>query len=104
MREIVQKYSGIYPFIPAIGIVVLTYVYYKINRRNYPPGPKGLPLLGYVTNLGTNPAETFMKLAKEYGRVFSVQLGRQHWVVLNDMDSISEVIIIAVQQIHHCSA
>ena len=55
-----------------------------------PPGPYGLPVLGYLPFLGTNPHLTFVKLAQKYGDVFQVQMGVNKAVVLNSLDVIKE--------------
>jgi hypothetical protein len=55
-----------------------------------PPGPYGLPVVGYLPFLGSNPPLTFVKLAQKYGDVFQVQMGVQKAVILNSLDVIKE--------------
>ncbi|QQP31419.1 Cytochrome P450 CYP3029A1 [Caligus rogercresseyi] len=67
----------------------------KDNRSSIkclPPGPTGLPLIGYLPFL--NPfslGESFKRLANKYGSVFSLSVGTEHAVVLNDYESIKSV-------------
>ncbi|QQP31421.1 Cytochrome P450 CYP3029A1, partial [Caligus rogercresseyi] len=67
----------------------------KDNRSSIkclPPGPTGLPLIGYLPFL--NPfslGESFKRLAIKYGSVFSLSVGTEHAVVLNDYESIKSV-------------
>ncbi|CAG9863597.1 unnamed protein product [Phyllotreta striolata] len=59
------------------------YLYWK--NRNLPPGPWGLPILGYLTWLDPlNPYVTLTKLSKKYGSVYSLSLGNVFTVVLTD--------------------
>ncbi len=55
-----------------------------------PPGPYGLPVLGYMPFLGRKPYVTFIKLGQQYGDIFQVQMGVQKTVVLNSFDVIKE--------------
>jgi len=57
-----------------------------------PPGPRGVPFLGYVPFLGNEIHETYVKLSKKYGPVFSVYLGVNHVVVLNDFKTIKSAL------------
>lgn len=58
-----------------------------------PPGPPGFPLVGHIplrTNLfGLNNLKEW---AEKYGPVFRIKLGFRHVVVLNDFESIKEVL------------
>ncbi|KAG0497903.1 hypothetical protein HPP92_002594 [Vanilla planifolia] len=40
-----------------------------------PPGPRGLPLLGYLTKVGPNPHQTFYNLSKIYGPLLHLRFG-----------------------------
>lgn len=55
-----------------------------------PPGPLGLPILGYIPFLSRKPYFDLQRLAKKYGNVFSLRLGSAYVVVLNDFESIKE--------------
>ncbi|XP_055333697.1 cytochrome P450 2C15-like [Paramacrobiotus metropolitanus] len=64
-----------------------TYYYYR-RPKGIPPGPNGVPVLGYTPFLGQKPAEKVLELSKQYGNVFSIYLGSQLTVILNDYDAI----------------
>ncbi|XP_077998250.1 cytochrome P450 2B19-like [Glandiceps talaboti] len=57
-----------------------------INKRRFPPGPWGYPLLGCLPSVDHKLPLTFMKWADKYGDIFSVTLGTQTFVVLNKYD------------------
>ncbi|CAG2102077.1 unnamed protein product [Medioppia subpectinata] len=59
-------------------------------RKKLPPGPIGLPFVGYLPFLKGEPSKVFVQLAKKYGPVFGIQLGSCPVVVLNDWPSIKE--------------
>ncbi|XP_039248543.2 vitamin D 25-hydroxylase-like [Styela clava] len=67
--------------------------YLQKRPKNFPPGPHGLPLVGYIPFFGKNPAETLRQMKEKYGSVMSVPFGRENWVVLNDFDVIHEALV-----------
>lgn len=80
-----------------IAVLIIGVVYYGVQlRRRYkdlPPGPYGLPLVGYVPFMGSKPYLTFKRLADKYGSVFSVTIGSELTVFVNDWKGIKEVLI-----------
>lgn len=82
-----------------LGVLLALLVVYirkhsnKISSNHFPTGPSyGFPILGYLPFLGKNAAVAFTNLAKRYGNIYSVKLGTRRWIVLNDYESIREVI------------
>ncbi|XP_054710570.1 cytochrome P450 2J4-like [Uloborus diversus] len=74
-------------------LLVGVFIYSRTRRRgNYPPGPIGLPLVGYVPFLGSEPHKTFVKLARKYGDIFSVYLGSKHTIILNEYSVMKETV------------
>lgn len=72
-------------------ILILTY-YWQRNRK-LPPGPLGIPLLGYLPWIDPRaPYETFTALSKKYGPVYGVSLGSLYTVVLSDPKDIRSVL------------
>ncbi|CAG2110725.1 unnamed protein product, partial [Medioppia subpectinata] len=61
-------------------------------RNKLPPGPIGLPFVGYMPFLKGEPSRVFVQLAKKYGPVFGIQMGCSPVVVLNDWPSIKEAL------------
>lgn len=56
--------------------------------RNLPPGPWGMPIIGYLLFMGTEKHTTLMALAKRFGSVYCASLGFQLTVVLSDHNMI----------------
>ena len=71
-------------------ILYLTYWYQR--PKNFPPGPRGLPFVGYLPFLSKRIERGVFKLSKKYGPVMSVRMGPKDMVILNDLDSIQKVI------------
>ena len=57
-----------------------------------PPGPLGLPFVGYLPFLGTNPHIKFDELASSYGPIFKVMLGTKTYVVVSSPLLVKEVV------------
>ncbi|KAJ0859781.1 putative cytochrome P450 [Helianthus annuus] len=69
----------------------LIFVWYKwrlssSRKAHLPPGPYGLPVIGYLPFLSSNLHEKFTEIAHKYGPIFSLQLGSKLHVVVNSMD------------------
>ncbi|KAL8196199.1 hypothetical protein R6Q57_025199 [Mikania cordata] len=81
--------------ISALALVFLCYkwvsFYTKKATTSLPPGPYGLPVVGYLPFLGTNLHEIFTEMAHRYGPIFSLQLGRKLHVVVNSVDLVKVV-------------
>ena len=55
-----------------IVVSLVQHIYQVIKeRRQLPPGPNGLPLLGYSPFLGPYPHKEIAKLGQKYGNVFT---------------------------------
>lgn len=52
--------------------------------RTLPPGPWGLPILGYLPFIKGDVHLRYCELAKKYGSMFSARLGTKLVVVLSD--------------------
>jgi len=51
-----------------IGLAFLAYLFYKRSKIHYPPGPRGIPILGNVFQLDLmQPWHTFAKWKQTYG-------------------------------------
>jgi len=75
--------------------VLAALLYWYTTRRpaGFPPGPTGVPLLGYIPFLGSNLHRTFNKLGKKYGPVFGMYIGNIYTVILDDYDSIRKALV-----------
>ncbi|XP_053214522.1 cytochrome P450 2C15-like [Panonychus citri] len=61
-----------------------------IKIRSLPPGPWGLPVLGYLPFIRNHIYLEFDFLAKQYGPVFCLKLGIHHVIVISDWDHMKE--------------
>ncbi|ODM92574.1 Cytochrome P450 83A1, partial [Orchesella cincta] len=75
-----------------IAILVVV-IYYKKNSTDsrYPPGPKSVPLLGNVLQIGSDPLRVFQKWADEYGPIYSIRMGTQNTIILSDPKLVKEL-------------
>ncbi|KAL2250940.1 UNVERIFIED_CONTAM: cytochrome [Sesamum indicum] len=72
------------------------------RRRNLPPGPAGLPLIGIFHQVGDTPLhEYFSQLSKEYGPLLYVKLGSRPVLVANSSRTAEE--ILKTQDLAFCS-
>ncbi|XP_044521646.1 cytochrome P450 2C55-like isoform X4 [Gracilinanus agilis] len=78
-----------------ISCLLLILVWKKgFGKGKLPPGPVPLPIIGNLLQLNLkNISESLCMLAKEYGPVFSLQLGLEHVVVLHGYEAIKEALI-----------
>ncbi|XP_073442552.1 cytochrome P450 2K6-like [Dendrobates tinctorius] len=83
-----------------LSVVVIIFLAKAFNNqkqgkyKNFPPGPKPLPILGNILSLDmTKPHKTFYQLSKEYGPVFSVHMGMKKLVLLCGYDTIKDAMI-----------
>ncbi|XP_075692296.1 cytochrome P450 2C23-like [Rhinoderma darwinii] len=64
------------------------------KRKEMPPGPTPLPLIGNLLQLNMKELpQSLMKLAKVYGDVFTVHLGPRTVVVLHGYDAVKEALV-----------
>ncbi|XP_044518579.1 cytochrome P450 2C19-like isoform X4 [Gracilinanus agilis] len=64
------------------------------GRGKLPPGPAPFPIIGNILQLDLkNVPESLCKLAKEYGPVFTLQMGFQRVVVLHGYKAVKEALI-----------
>ncbi|KAG8172695.1 hypothetical protein JTE90_001525 [Oedothorax gibbosus] len=77
-----------------IALVVLVVCYYlqaAWRGRNLPPGPYGLPIVGYLPFL-SDPLWDLHKLGEKYGDIFCFKMGSQTVVVLHGVEAIKEAL------------
>ncbi|XP_047340798.1 flavonoid 3'-monooxygenase CYP75B137-like isoform X2 [Impatiens glandulifera] len=55
----------------------------KLVTASLPPGPRGLPIAGYLPFLGKNLHHQFTKLAEEYGPIYKLWLGSKLCIVVS---------------------
>lgn len=95
--NIIVTHFFLFQMLPLLAIAatllvfLLTILWYR--QKKLPPGPWGLPFLGYLPWLDPKaPYQTFTTLAKKYGPVYGVALGNLYTVVLTDPKDIRSVL------------
>ena len=78
----------------AVSIVLLTILWYKLNKveSNLPPGPRGLPIVGFLPFLRANLHHQLTELSQQYGPIYKFWLGGKLCVVLNSPSLAKEVV------------
>ncbi|XP_032537401.1 cytochrome P450 2K6-like [Chiroxiphia lanceolata] len=86
----------------SIGLVfILAFLYilkiagfWDNQRKNFPPGPRALPIIGNLHLFDLKrPYRTYVQLSKEYGPVFSVQMGHRKVVVISGYETVKEALV-----------
>ncbi|VVA39462.1 PREDICTED: flavonoid [Prunus dulcis] len=68
---------------------------WKKSRKSttpLPPGPRGLPLLGYLPFLGTDLHHDLTNLAKTYGPLYKLKLGTKLYFVISSPTLVKQVL------------
>ncbi|XP_076881789.1 cytochrome P450 76C1-like [Bidens hawaiensis] len=95
--DISNKHDELARIILTISVPTLLLAWYKWTvsyskgSNRLPPGPYGLPIVGYLPFLGYNVHERFTEMARKYGPIFSLRLGSKLHVVVNSMDLVKVV-------------
>ncbi|XP_076825448.1 cytochrome P450 2J6-like [Clavelina lepadiformis] len=71
----------------------LLLLYWYQRPRNFPPGPRGIPIFGMLPFMGKYGERKLAKWSKTYGPVMSLRMGRNDVVFLNDFNSIHEALV-----------
>ncbi|CAK8674850.1 unnamed protein product [Clavelina lepadiformis] len=83
---------NVVPFVAAV--VGLLFLYWYQRPKNFPPGPRGIPLLGTIPFTGKYVERAAAKWSKHiYGPVMALRLGRDDVIVLNNLDSINKALV-----------
>lgn len=83
----------------ALATVCLVYLILKYFRTEIPeglcrlPGPKPLPIIGNVLELGRRPYLSLTAMSKRYGDVFQIQIGMRPVVVLSGAETVRQALI-----------
>lgn len=73
--------------------VFIISLYWLSFPRGLPPGPVGVPLIGYIPFLTKEPYIQYAKLSKQYGPVMCVWYGSVPAIILNGYDAVKEAFV-----------
>lgn len=65
---------------------------FRKGKSRLPPGPRGLPVVGYLPFLGRNLHEFFMELAQEYGPIYKPSIGTKLYVIVSSPILVKEIV------------
>jgi cytochrome P450 len=76
-----------------VGLYLTKQVVAKKNPAPFPPGPKGLPLVGNLADMpSVKPWKTFAEWGQKYGNISHVEILGQHIMVLNNVRTAMELL------------
>ncbi|KAL8536929.1 hypothetical protein ACS0TY_012205 [Phlomoides rotata] len=82
-----------YAIVIALALMGLGWTWFLSSSRRgkLPPGPKPLPVVGNLLQLGDAPHQTLAKLSKTYGPLMSLHLGSVYTVVVSLPEMAKEI-------------
>ncbi|KAI3712592.1 hypothetical protein L1987_71152 [Smallanthus sonchifolius] len=79
-----------------VALVMLAILWYKFTHPStsspLPPGPRSLPIVGYLPFLGPDLHKQFTNMARTYGPIFKLHLGSKIHVVINTVELTKAVV------------
>ncbi|XP_057811453.1 labd-13Z-ene-9,15,16-triol synthase, chloroplastic-like [Salvia miltiorrhiza] len=79
----------------AMSVVVASILWFKTfswNRDPLPPGPRGVPILGYLPFMSTNMLQHLTHLSHQYGPIYKLRLGTKLAVVITSPSLAKQVL------------
>ena len=62
------------------------------TKKNLPPGPPGVPIIGNLHQLGSHPHRSLLKLSQKYGPLMSLKFGSVYTVVASTPETVKDVL------------
>ncbi|XP_002989019.2 cytochrome P450 71A1 [Selaginella moellendorffii] len=78
--------------ISIIVLIVTWFIKWTSVRKDLPPGPWGLPLIGHLHHLIHLPHQSLHHLSRKYGPVMSIKLGNKTAIVVSSKQAAKEVL------------
>lgn len=79
-----------------LAITLFVFFIYFLERKlqKFPPGPVGFPVLGVLPLFDFRDIETYRRLRRQYGDIYSLNLGLQKVVVVCGYKMLREVFVV----------
>lgn len=91
MEYIGSKYELLVYIVATLATIwALSRLVFSDKKLNLPPGPRGWPILGNLTSLGTHPQITLTNMAKVYGPILYLRLGQKDCIVVSSPELAEE--------------
>lgn len=81
-----------YLFFTLIIIFFIHQLFSSSNRRDVPPGPRGLPVLGHMHLLRSSLPRSLQALALTYGPLMTIRIGLLKVFVVSDSDTAKQIL------------
>ncbi|CAK9157065.1 unnamed protein product [Ilex paraguariensis] len=79
---------SVFFIVPLLFLFLLS----RFRRKPYPPGPKGLPIIGNMMMMDQLTHRGLAKLAKQYGGLFHLRMGFLHMVAVSSPEIARQVL------------
>ncbi|XP_021719925.1 cytochrome P450 71A26-like [Chenopodium quinoa] len=92
------KYIYLQPLtlLPCILFLLFLYKWLQlttVSRKNLPPSPPKLPILGNIHQLGTQPHRSLRSMSEKYGELMMIQLGSMPTIVVSSARAAREIMV-----------